>query len=211
MHKIWPILCLSFTVAILTISASPAMAVEEPAFKSITRDGDIEIRDYPALLAAEAQVEGKRETAINEGFRLIADYIFGNNRQKAKVAMTAPVTQSASGGQKIAMTAPVTQSGNGETWTVRFIMPSRYTMATLPEPNNPKVKLVAIAPQRFAVIRFSGLAGETDIATKTQALTAWIKAKQLTVQGEATLARYDPPWTLWFLRRNELMIPIAAQ
>ncbi|WP_155913807.1 SOUL family heme-binding protein [Asticcacaulis sp. AC466] len=187
------------------------MAVEEPAFKLVTKDSDIEIRDYPALIAAEAHVSGDRQPAINEGFRLIADYIFGNNRQKSKVAMTAPVTQSASGGEKIAMTAPVTQAGDGKTWVVRFIMPSRYTMATLPQPNNARVSLVTIAPQRVAVIRFSGLAGETDITTRTQQLKAWLNARHLTTEGDVTLARYDPPWTLWFLRRNELLIPIAAK
>ena len=167
------------------------------------------MRDYRALIAAEAHVGGSRQAAVNEGFRLIADYIFGNNRHKAKVAMTAPVTQTASS-EKIAMTAPVTQAGDGKTWTVRFIMPSHYTMATLPEPNNPRVTLVPIPPQRYAVIRFSGLAGESDIRDKTQALTLWITAKKLRTDGPVALARYDPPWTLWFMRRNELLIPVSA-
>lgn len=210
MQSIWRILCLSIAFIFAAVSAGPAMAVEEPAFKLVTKDGNIEVRDYPALIAAEAHVKGSREAAVNEGFRLIADYIFGNNRQKAKVAMTAPVTQSASG-EKIAMTAPVTQAGNGNSWTVRFIMPSRYTMATLPEPNNARVSLVSIQPQRYAVICFSGLAGEADIKNKTQELTLWITEKKLMTDGQVTLARYDPPWTLWFMRRNELLIPLAAE
>lgn len=209
MYKLWRNLCFCLAGFTVALFASAAMAVEEPAFKLVTRDGNIEVRDYPALIAAEAHVDGDRQAAVNEGFRLIADYIFGDNRQKAKVAMTAPVTQTAAG-EKIAMTAPVTQSGYGQTWTVRFIMPSHYTMATLPTPNNPRVTLVPIAPQRYAVIRFSGLAGERDIKLKTQELTEWMAAKKLTAGGSPTLARYDPPWTLWFARRNELLIPIAS-
>lgn len=185
------------------------MAVEEPAFKQVKKDGPFEIRDYPGLIAAEAHVSGNRQTAINEGFRLIADYIFGNNRQKAKIAMTAPVTQAVGNGQKIAMTAPVTQAGDGKTWTVRFIMPSQYTMETLPEPNNGRVTLVTLPPQRFAVIRFSGLATEADIASETRQLSNWIDGQKFSVKGPPTLARYDPPWTLWFMRRNEIMIPVS--
>ena len=105
MHSLWRILCLSLAFITVALSAGPAMAVEEPAFKTVTKDGNIEVRDYPALIAAEAHVGGGRQAAVNEGFRLIADYIFGNNRHKAKVAMTAPVTQTASS-EKIAMKVP---------------------------------------------------------------------------------------------------------
>jgi hypothetical protein len=209
MNKTYRTLWMSFTLAILAMSAGHAMAVEEPAFKRVKTDGAFEVRDYPGLIAAEAHVEGERQPAINQGFRLIADYIFGNNRQKAKVAMTAPVTQSADSGQKIAMTAPVTQSGDGQRWTVRFIMPSSYTLATLPEPNNSRVTLVPLPPQRFAVVRFSGLASEADITTQTQKLVSWMKSQNLIAQGPPTLARYDPPWTLWFMRRNEILIPVS--
>ncbi|EGF93163.1 SOUL heme-binding family protein [Asticcacaulis biprosthecium C19] len=202
-HKLW----IALTVAIVAVFAGHAMAIEEPAFKTVRSDGDFALRDYDAMIAAEVRVEGDRNQAINSGFRLIADYIFGNNRQKSKVAMTAPVTQSAAS-EKIAMTAPVTQSGEGGAWTVRFIMPARYTMETLPEPNDARVKLVPVPAQRFAVVRFSGLAGESDIAERTTQLKAWVAAEKLVAEGEVTLARYDPPWTLWFLRRNELMIPV---
>ena len=90
---------------------------------------------------------GERRDAIGKGFRIIADYIFGNNTTAQKVPMTAPVTQQDS--QKIAMTAPVTQQGDGNTWRVRFIMPSNYTLETLPKPNNPAIKLKEVGARRF--------------------------------------------------------------
>ena len=185
------------------------MAIEEPGFKRVSQDGDIEIRDYVPTIAAEVRVTGKREAAINEGFRVLADYIFGNNRQKAKVAMTAPVTQSETKGVKIAMTAPVTQSGDGQAWSVRFTMPARYPLDTLPQPNDPRVSLITIPSQRYAVVRFSGLAREKDIAEQTSRLSGWMAAHHISADGKAILARYDPPWTLWFARRNEVLFPIA--
>jgi len=181
--------------------------VEQPKYLIVESDRSIEIRDYPAMIVAEADVRGPREKAINEGFRIIANYIFGNNLSSQKVAMTAPVTQHAS--EKIAMTAPVTQKGGGNSWQVRFIMPASYTLATLPKPKNPAVQLKEIASRRFAAIRFSGLAREASLKRKADLLTEFIAARKLTALSAATYAFYDPPWTLPFLRRNEVMIEVA--
>ena len=123
--------------------------------------------------------------------------------------MTAPVVQAAASGEKIAMTAPVLQSGGDGNWVVRFIMPRGSTLETLPKPSNPKVQLQAIEPARMAVVRFSGLARQSAIAANTDTLLGFIKAQQLHAIGSPALAKFDPPWTLWFLRRNEVMIPIA--
>jgi hypothetical protein len=193
----------------LNLFGSLAMATEEPPFTATLKEGDFEVREYPSLIAAEVSVTGERGDAVSAGFRLLAGYIFGGNTKKQSIAMTAPVTQSAAENEKIAMTAPVTQSGSEAGWTVRFIMPQGYTLDTLPTPNDPKVKLVPLAPARFAVVQFSGLAKEPDIIEQTQLLNAYIAKNKLTPTGPATLARYDPPWTLWFLRRNEVMIPVA--
>jgi hypothetical protein len=193
----------------LNLFGSLAMATEEPPFTATLKEGDFEVREYPSLIAAEVSVTGERGDAVSAGFRLLAGYIFGGNTKKQSIAMTAPVTQSAAENEKIAMTAPVTQSGSEAGWTVRFIMPQGYTLDTLPTPNDPKVKLVPLAPARFAVVQFSGLAKEPDIIEQTQLLNAYIAKQKLTPTGPATLARYDPPWTLWFLRRNEVMIPVA--
>jgi DNA gyrase inhibitor GyrI len=181
--------------------------VEQPKYETVETADKIEIRDYAPIIVAETDVSGERRTAIGEGFRTIAGYIFGNNLSSQKVPMTAPVTQQAS--EKIAMTAPVTQQGDGETWHVRFVMPANYTMDTLPKPKNPAVKIKEIAAKRFAVIRFSGWAGEESLKRRTDELDAFISAKNLHPVSAPTYAYYNPPWTLPFFRRNEVMIEIA--
>jgi effector-binding domain-containing protein len=186
-----------------------ASNVERPKYKIAERSGDIEIRDYAPMIVAETEVKGERREAIGKGFRLIADYIFGNNAAAQKVPMTAPVTQQ--GGEKIAMTAPVTQQGGGgDTWRVRFVMPARYTIETLPKPNNPAVELKEIPEKRFAVIRFSGMAGAESLERHTKALQDFLSAKKLAPLSPPTYAFYNPPWTLPFLRRNEVMVEIAG-
>jgi hypothetical protein len=201
----------SVLLLFLTLIASPAMAVEEPAFVRLSQDGAFEVRQYPALVVAEVTVEGDQSTAASRGFRLLAGYIFGGNDGGQKVAMTAPVMQSKTGGQKIAMTAPVTQSPSPEGWVVRFIMPRSYSLASLPAPNDPRVRLLPQAPVRYAVIRFSGWVSDQDRLKRTSELTAWMKARKLKAVGPAALAQYDPPWTLGFARRNEVMIPVEGQ
>ena len=181
--------------------------VEQAKYMVVQKQGNIEIRDYAPMIVAEAQVSGEREKAISQGFRIIADYIFGNNISTQKVAMTAPVTQQQS--EKIAMTAPVTQQGEGNSWKVRFVMPANQTMATLPKPNNEAVKLEEIPGKRFAVIRFSGLAGSESLKTHTDELNNFLHAKSLSVVSVPTYAFYNPPWTLPFFRRNEVMIELA--
>ncbi|MBW4049149.1 MAG: heme-binding protein [Proteobacteria bacterium] len=185
------------------------MATEEPPFKASLQEGAFEVRDYPALVVAEVTVGGDRGAASYAGFRLLAGYIFGGNTRRQSIAMTAPVVQSASGSETIAMTAPVLQSGNSGAWSMRFIMPVGSTLESLPVPNDQRVHLLALPPTRQAVVRFSGLANEGDIVKKTAELMAFVAAHQLPVTGPASLARYNPPWTLWFLRRNEVMLPLA--
>ena len=122
--------------------------------------------------------------------------------------MTAPVAQAPTG-QKIAMTAPVTQTQSANQWTVRFTMPSAYSLDTLPEPNDPTVKLRQIPPSRFAVLRFSGLAGADAVAAKTADLEKRLSVHRLRAIGPTSLAQYNPPWTPWFMRRNEVMVPVS--
>ena len=182
--------------------------VEQPKYQVIESSGNIEIRDYAPMIVAEAEVAGDRRDAIGKGFRIIADYIFGNNTAAQKMPMTAPVTQQ--GSEKIAMTAPVTQQGDGNIWRVRFVMPSSYTMEALPKPNNPAVKLKEIGAKRYAAIRFSGMADEDSLKRRTKELNEFISAKNLTPLSAPTYAFYNPPWTLPFLRRNEVMVEIPA-
>jgi hypothetical protein len=201
---IWLLAGIVILAALLT---GPIMSnVEQAKYDVIESHGAIELRDYYPMIVAEVSVQGDREKAIGDGFRLIADYIFGNNISSQKVSMTAPVIQQPS--EKIAMTAPVTQQGGEELWSVRFVMPSDYTMQTLPKPNNPDVILKEIVGKRFAVIRFSGLARGNRLAAHTKELEAFILENNLQTVSEPTYAFFNPPWTLPFLRRNEVMIEI---
>ena len=203
---------LAVFVAILAIAAAaagPIMSrVEQPDYKVTMTNGAIEIRSYGPMIAAEAEVKGERKAAINEGFRLIAAYIFGANKPNAKIAMTAPVQQQST--QKIAMTAPVTQQSTGDSWTVRFIMPSSWTLEALPAPNDPRVTLKPVLAKRMLAIRFSGTANDSLIQSKTDELRRYAADKNLATTGEPLLAFYNPPWTLPFLRRNEVMLELAA-
>ncbi len=168
------------------------MAVEEPDFVTVLSERPFELRDYPALVVAETTAHGAQWPAAREGFRRLAGYIFGANRDRRKIAMTAPVGQ--------------TEEASG--WVIRFTMPSGHTLETLPAPNDAYVTLRRTPPARMAVLRFSGWARADDVAGKMATLRAWVKRKNLTPAGPATLAQYNPPWTLGFWRRNEVMIPV---
>jgi hypothetical protein len=189
------------------------MAVEEPAFTAVLHEGAFEVRDYPALVVAEVTVTGGQKEAAGKGFRLLAGYIFGGNTRRQSIAMTAPVAQAPTSekptSEKIAMTAPVTQTQSAGEWVVSFTMPRAYSMDTLPEPNDPRVHLRAVPPARLAVLQFSGLARPDDVAAKTAELEKLAETHQLRAIGPASLAQYNPPWTPWFMRRNEVMIPVA--
>jgi len=190
-------------------AGTPAMATEEPAFTLVLKDEAFEVRDYGTTVVAEVTVTGNQNRAANEGFRLLAGYIFGGNTRRQSIAMTAPVAQSRNS-ETIAMTAPVTQTASGGTWTVQFTMPSAYTMATLPVPNDRRVTLREEPGRRMAVVRFSGIADARQVEARTRELEAQLRSRGLRATGPVSLAQYDAPWTLWFLRRNEVMIPIAA-
>jgi SOUL heme-binding protein len=186
------------------------MAAEEPQFTVSLTEGACSVRNYAPMVAGEVMLKGSRKEAAREGFKLLAAYIFGGNTKRQSIAMTAPVIMAKDQSQSIAMTAPVMQSGIDGNWSVRFIMPSQFTLDTLPEPKDQRVKLIAIPASRYAVIQFSGLAHDSDVAEKTAELQAFCKENGFTVSGMPALARYDPPWTLWFMRRNEIMIALAA-
>ena len=186
-----------------------ASNVETPNYSVSSKSDNLEIREYGPTIVAEATVEGERDKAIQRGFRIIADYIFGNNLSSAKVAMTAPVTQQSS--EKIAMTAPVIQQASGKSWNVRFVMPSKYTMETLPKPVNSKVALIEVPATRFAVIRFSGFAGQDSLDEHEAELRAFMAERGLTATSEPQYAFYNAPWTLPFMRRNEVMIEVTGK
>lgn len=186
-----------------------AMAIEEPKYTVTEKSNDFELRAYSPMIVAETLVEGDLDKASNSGFKVIADYIFGNNTSRngasEKISMTAPVTMEPKS-ETISMTAPVSMQEMAGKWRMHFVMPSQYTLETLPVPNNKAVMLRELPAKNFAVVRFSGLAGEAKTAKKTEELLAWLAAKKIKPIGTPELARYNPPWTLPFLRRNEVMV-----
>ncbi len=195
-----------------------AMATEEPNYTILNQTEDFELRRYDAQIVAQTWVAGNQMAASNKGFRTLADYIFGNNTapsgESSKISMTSPVKMqpqnaNSSDSQKIAMTAPVNMQQTDGKWRVRFVMPSKYTMQTLPKPNNPAVSIIEVPVQTYGVIKFSGLTGSEKVDAKTEALKAWMI--NLNITGTPELARYDPPWTLPFMRRNEIMIEYQAK
>ncbi len=185
------------------------MAIEEPSYKVLEKSGDLELRAYESKIVAEVFVSGEMNKASSAGFRLIADYIFGNNTSTTgiseKISMTAPVTMEPQS-EKISMTAPVTLEKTAGRWRVHFVMPSSYTMASLPKPNNTDVTLREVAPANYAVITFSGLASQKKVTAQTDILMDWLDSKGIKTLNTPELARYNPPWTLPFLRRNEIMV-----
>jgi hypothetical protein len=195
---------------LLLIGGSSFAGIAEPVHTVIKQQGDYEIREYAPMVIAEVIQKGDRADAIGAGFRPLADYIFGENAPGSEIAMTAPVIQERQG-REIAMTAPVTQEAASDgIWKIRFVMPADWTLATLPKPVNPEIKLLQMSAERRAVVRFSGLGRTNTLEEKTAELKAFIAAEGLVADGEPVLAFYDPPWTLPFLRRNEVMLRVKT-
>ncbi|CAA0110744.1 Uncharacterised protein [Mycolicibacterium vanbaalenii] len=186
------------------------VGTEEPHHLRRPLTDGVEIRQYGPRIAAETTVAGEKQAALNTGFRRLAGYIFGGNHHDTEIAMTAPVSQQ-SAGQDIAMTAPVSQTGSAEDgWTVRFFMPSKWSMETLPKPDDDAVRLVPVPAETVAVLRFSGDRGPRAVAAATERLHKALRDNGIEAVGEAVAWFYDPPWTLPFRRRNEVAVPIEA-
>ena len=192
----------------LFLISHTAMAIEEPAYGTIEKKDAFEIREYQPKLIAQVLVNGTFDSASSKGFRLLADFIFGNNKTNdgaKKIEMTAPVV-SRDASEKIEMTAPVLSEEIEKGWYISFNMPKQYTKATLPIPNNLEVKIIEVPEEKYAVITFSGLVREKKYTEMLNLLNEEMKKRDLDPKGPAILARYNPPWTLPFLRRNELMV-----
>jgi len=198
-----------FAAAVIFIGAIDAMAIEEAAYTVVIKDEKFEIRDYAPHILAETFVEGDFEEAGNKAFNVLFGYISGDNRSREKVAMTAPVSQEPKG-EKIKMTAPVGQQRVQERWAVSFMMPASYTLETLPEPEDPKVTLRQVPARRMAAVRYSGFWNEKGYLRYKLELESWINENGLTIVGDPIWARYNAPFTPWFMRRNEILIPVDA-
>jgi DNA gyrase inhibitor GyrI len=187
---------------------------EELKYDVISKSGDIEIRKYQPYISAVASMKGSYDEVQGDLFRILAGYIFGKNSTDSKIAMTAPVQtnpETKDTSEKIAMTAPVVMKPERKgVWKMAFSMPSKYTMQSLPKPLDPKVTLVEIPAKKFAVIRFSGSYDNLQKrSSKTEELSKWLSTQsQYKKVSEPVFAGYDPPFTLPFLRRNEVLIEI---
>lgn len=193
---------------LFSLIAGVAMAIEEPKYEVESKTDAYEVRKYGSVLVAETTVSGTFEDAGNQAFRILADYIFGNNKTKAKIAMTAPVAQQ-NASEKISMTAPVSQTKIADGFLVQFTMPSKYTMQTLPEPNDGRVKLREIPGHKVAVYSYSGTWSESRYQAKLELFLSELKKNGIQKKGEPVFARYNPPFMPWFLRRNEIWVEIS--
>ncbi len=187
-----------------------AMGIEEAAYTAERLDGDFQVRQYAPQVVAEIIVDGSLEQAGNKAFRPLFRYISGANQAQSKIAMSAPVTQQPEG-EKIAMTAPVGQTAAGKQWAVTFMMPTNCTLEQLPQPTDGHIRLRAIPARRMAVVRYSGVWSQRRYERNLVRLQEWMKAQGLAATGDPVWARYNPPFTPWFLRRNEILVPTPPE
>ena len=194
---------------LLLLSAMPIHAIEEPTYTVVQKTEVFEVRQYAPYLVAEVVVPGPASDAGSQGFSVLGGYIFGKNKGERKLEMTAPVTQQAAPPVKLEMTAPVTQAATPGGFLVQFVMPKGYTLATLPEPLDAKVKLREVPGNRVAVIRFSGSWSQSLYEEKLQTLRGALSAAGMATVGEPVSSRYNSPFSLPFLRRNEVWLKLV--
>jgi hypothetical protein len=187
------------------------MAIESPKYKVIHKDNRFEIREYDDYIVAEVEIDGDFASALQKGFRVLADYIFGGNTTRSRIAMTVPVTQQPAGSEKIEMTAPVTSSPveEGKKYKIAFTMPSKYTMESLPDPANKTIIFRKVARHKVAALRFSGNLNGMLAMRKTRELETWLVENKYSKKDNLIFAQYNPPWILGVFRRNEVLAGLA--
>lgn len=194
---------------LLIFTAGNAMAVEEAKYTVVAKQDNLEIREYAPSIVAEVVVNGDFEDASGAAFRTLFNYISGSNTAQSKIAMTALVTQKPES-EKIAMTSPVGQQESGQGWAVSFMMPAIFTMDTIPVPSDPTVVLREIPAHRAVAIRYSGVWSEKSYQKHLSLLQNWMASENLEAAGKPVWARYNAPFTPWFMRRNEILIPLSS-
>lgn len=188
-------------------------SIEEPEYVVVEVKDGYEIRKYAPYIVAATSVSGTYDEATSQGFRIIADYIFGNNIKRESIAMTAPVLESPqrTASEKIAMTVPVLETNEGSsstTRTIAFVLPSKYTLDNLPKPNNSAVRLTPVPARTVAALRFTWYPTETRVTSKKEQLKSYLVRDGKIIAGEVETARYNPPITMPLTLRNEILIPI---
>ncbi len=198
----------AWIVFIVIFGAGKIMATEEAQYTVLLKEDNFEVRAYTPHILAETIVEGEFDGAGSKAFGRLFKYITGNNTSQQNIQMTAPVAQAPQS-EKIKMTSPVAQQPVNDNWAISFMMPASYSLKTLPEPKDPSIVLRQVPARQMAALRYSGVWSEASYARHKLSLETWVKAQDFTVTGDAIWARYDPPFKPWFLRRNEILIPIA--
>lgn len=183
------------------------MATQEAEYKVVEKDGCFELRDYATHILAEIMIDTPFEKAGNKAFHPLFEYISGANQLKNVLEMTAPVSQQVVS-QQIEMTAPVSQQRKEGKWAISFMMPSSYTLQTLPAPTNNAIELRQVPARRIAAITYSGFWSEKNYLHHKTKLESWVTQHAWRVTGEPVWARYNSPFTLLFFRRNEVLIPV---
>jgi SOUL heme-binding protein len=182
--------------------------IEKPVYKVVAERDGYEIREYQSYIVAETQVTGTRPEALGEGFRVIADYIFGNNVSRSSIAMTSPVLET-SQSEKISMTTPVLSNETSENErTIAFVLPSAYTLESLPVPNNPKVTLREVPAHRVAALSFTWYATPKRVEAKKALLVSYLNRDQVNSIGDTQVAQYNPPLSMPLILKNEILIPV---
>jgi hypothetical protein len=198
----------TLAVFIMMLGAGNAMATEEAEYLLVLKEQNFELRSYEPHILAEIRVDGDFDEAGSKAFGRLFKYISGDNKAREDVQMTSPVSQEAVG-EEISMTSPVGQQRERNQWLVSFMMPSSYTIDTIPKPTDLDVTLRQVPARYIAAVQYSGFWSEENYLSNKSALETWIEQQGLQVVGEPIWARYNPPFMPWFLRRNEILIPIA--
>lgn len=186
-----------------------SMAFEEPQYSVTSKLNKIEIRQYQAYLVAETEVVGDRESAGSAGFKVLAGYIFGNNQGDHNISMTAPVIQAEQNAFMTQTPSPeISKTTENRVWTVQFMMPTQYTLESLPVPKDPRVKFKTITSRKVAAVTYSGRWTESNYREHLEILEQEIQKAGLKPKGQPLWARYNSPFTPWFLRKNEILIEI---
>ncbi len=206
--KMTKLISLFTTIFLMGCSLVGIRTAEEPHYQVLQDYGNIQIRQYPPILIAQTEITGNYDNSGNQGFRRLAGYIFGKNQSQQQITMTTPVIQEKQSAEQIAMTAPVLQQQFGDKWYMAFVLPNNYTLATAPIPNDSAIKLVEMPSKKLAVLSYTGVISEQSIKEKSIELQSWLTQQKYTMISPAQSAAYDPPWTLPFLRRNEIHIEI---
>jgi hypothetical protein len=202
-----------FVAFMLLFAVGAAFAYEQPKHEIVKKCDGFELRRYAPYIVAETVVSGKFDDAGNKAFRILFKYISGDNLKKTEIPMTAPVNQSPAKetGEKIEMTAPVEQTPHGknaDTYVFSFVMPSKYTMETLPSPADRRIKLREVKSRLLAALTYSGTWSENRYRQHEASLLEAVKNAGFVTIGDPIFARYNSPFTLWFLRKNEVLVEV---